>query len=231
MRVLLTRPVHESRRSAAHLRKLGHDVLIAPVFQIVRTEAAPPEGDFDMIVATSAHAFADTRLFKREWTDIPVHVVGERTARAVSRTEFRAPHTIARDAEDLTRRLIAQAPTPARILYVAGRDRTPALEAALRGAGHTVIPWIVYEARPVATLTQEACRALTDGDVEAILHFSARSAELFLDLAAKSNVMASAMAPLQIAISTRTAQALRPFASRLIIAPTPDIAGMIAALD
>ena len=81
---------------------------------------------------------------------------------------------------------------PRRIVYLAGRDRKPDIERALRFTGQVVETVETYEARPAAALATPVVTALRDGSVDGVLHFSRRSVTLFIDLAAKEGIKASA---------------------------------------
>ncbi|MDB5508464.1 MAG: hypothetical protein JWL93_933 [Hyphomicrobiales bacterium] len=230
MRLLLTRPLRDSQRSAARLRALGHEVLVAPVLNIVPTRETCPEQPADAVLATSSHAFDDADRLPFALHDLPLHIVGERTGYAAVTAGFRTPETVAPDAEALVRALSATIPSGTRYLYLAGRDRSPRLETALIASGNAVVPWVIYEAAPVETLDAAALDALAALRIDAVLHFSPRSAALFVDLATKAGRLPQAMAALQVAISPRAAEPLLAHASRVRIAATPDLDGMIATL-
>ncbi|MBL8588181.1 MAG: uroporphyrinogen-III synthase, partial [Methylobacteriaceae bacterium] len=58
MLTLVTRAADEAQRTADALRAAGHEPLLAPLTEIRILPMAAPEGRFDGVVATSAHAFA-----------------------------------------------------------------------------------------------------------------------------------------------------------------------------
>jgi uroporphyrinogen-III synthase len=230
MRVLVLRPGDGARRTAARLAELGHEAICAPVLETVATGEPAPEGAFDAVLATSAQAFrlAEPRALAG-FTRLPLHCVGARTAQAAREAGFSIANE-ARDARTLAETMAARAPRQA--LYLAGRDRKPDLERALAAAGTIVTPWIVYEARALNALDPAAAAALASGGVDAALHYSPRSAEIFCAL-----VSALALEPLvrnllHIAIS---ADAARPLAAlppvRVRVAAAPDEAHMLALLD
>ena len=222
MRILLTRPEADARKSAQALGAEGFETLIAPLFEIAATGARKPDGDFTSLLATSAHAF-DAEM--SNVSSLPMHVVGERTAEAAQRKGFHVTQ-IAADGESLAR-MIGQGAT--RFLYLAGRERRPELEAHLTQQGHRVTPWIVYETKSAQQFPAQAQAALAAGRIDAVLHFSTRSAALFRTLAQKAGLERQALAPAQIAISTRAARELDG-AEHITIARTPDLAGLISAL-
>lgn len=223
MRILLTRPEADARKSAKALAARGHTCVIAPLFEIAQTAAPQPTGSFTALVATSAHAFESelTGL-----SHLPLHVVGERTAEAAKRKGFSVAH-VGSDGESLAAKIGTGAE---HFLYLAGRERRPELEALLTAAGHHVTPWEIYETRSATHFPDAARTALAAGSIDAVLHFSTRSAALYRRLAREAGCERNALQPTQIAISARAARELDG-ATRIAIAPTPDLAGLISALE
>jgi uroporphyrinogen-III synthase len=179
MRALVTRPADQAERTAKRLAALGHQPVVAPALEIVPTGAAPPDQKFDLILATSAQAFAGwsaTALLR----GAPLACVGEKTAEAGKAAGF-APLLAAPRAEKLVERLVA-AHQPGSALYLAGRERKPDLEQGLRAAGWRLRIVETYDARPVAAWPPAVAAALARGEIDAVLHFSPRSARAALGL-------------------------------------------------
>lgn len=229
MRILLTRPEADARRSAERLKALGHEVVIAPLFEIVATGAPMPKGIFDRLLATSAQAFAGLTDDTDGLKHLPMHVVGERTASAARNGGFAEIATVAPDATALAIAIARAVPRPQSFLYLAGRERRPELEAALAALGHVVTPWIVYEAREQESAASRLREVWLHERIDAVLHFSPRSAALYVALAEKAGLRDRATAPVQVAISARVAQSLSG-AGDVRVAPKPDLAGLIACL-
>ena len=231
MRVLVLRPADGAKRTAARLAELGHAAIVAPLLEPAATSASAPAGPFHGTVATSAQAFV---LAPAEalapWRSLPLAVVGRRTAQAAQAAGFTQITTQAPDAAALVQAL---APTisGARLLYFAARDRKPALEAGLRAAGADILPWVVYEARPVARLPEAAADALRGGAADAALHFSRRSAEIFSALCLEADLGPEARALRHLALSHDAAAGLSALAPPVVeIAEAPDEASLLARL-
>ena len=77
-------------------------------------------------------------------------------------------------------------PDKAPVLWVRGRHFAFDMKAALVSKGFTVREWQGYEARLASTLTEEACQAIRQGAIKAVLFHSARGAKNFLVLAQQS---------------------------------------------
>jgi uroporphyrinogen-III synthase len=79
--------------------------------------------------------------------------------------------------------------TPARFHYLdlAGHNRTDEFEDVLREAGHAVV--VVETCGARAAAAPEARTALAKGEIAAALHYSRRSAEIFVRLAGDAGVV------------------------------------------
>ena len=228
MRILLTRPEADARRSAQELAALGHEAVIAPLFEIVATAAPQPDGTFARLLATSAHAFHTVQA-ANDLKALRLDVVGARTAAAARESGFSDVKTVAPDARTLAIAIARENALPQDFLYLAGRERRPDLEAALGALGHRVTPWLVYMTRETETAAAQLSGLWQAQDIDAVLHFSPRSAALYVALAARTGLTVAALAPVQIAISPRAAEPLAG-ARDLRIAATPDLAGLLAHL-
>ena len=218
----------DAARSATRLRALGHEVVVAPLFEIAPTHAPMPEGAFDALLATSAHAFDALPAEAERLKPLALHVVGARTAEAAQRVGF-SPKLEEPDAKALAIAIARRDRARKTFLYLAGRERRPELEASLTALGHAITPWLVYETREAPDGLVRLTEALTRQRVDAALHFSPRSAALYLALAEQAGLSAAALEPIQIAISKRAGEALLA-ATDLRIAGTPDFDGLIACL-
>jgi uroporphyrinogen-III synthase len=185
MRLLLTRDVADSARTRALLEAAGHDVLVSPVIEFLARctpwPRRPPHG----IIATSARAFM---ALHREGppeearATIPLYVVGERTEAEARRHGFAGPMTRVEAAASLAAILLAERKAM-RLVYLAGYDRKEHLETVLAASRHRLVVLETYEARAATSLTPEAIAALGGGMIDAVLHYSRRSAAIFVTLA------------------------------------------------
>ncbi|MBI1867875.1 MAG: uroporphyrinogen-III synthase [Methylocystis sp.] len=221
--VLVTRARADAECTAARLRELGYAPLLSPVIDIEAAGAAIPCGPFDAVVATSAKAFehtagADLAALSR----LPLYVVGARTAQAAAKHGLRAT-LVAPDAQSLLPALSARFSMPTRFLYLAGGDRKHELERALAKDGHAVTIAEVYAARAAPGLSHEAVAALKNGEIGAILHYSRRSADIFLKLAAAQGLAEKLRAVPHLALSEDVATPLRSAGgARVMVAARPD---------
>ena len=228
MRVLVTRPQPAAAQTAERLRAAGHTALVAPLLLYRASGQRWPNGLFDGLIATSAAAFTTTggsgpsvevrRL-------LPLFLVGARTAAAAAAAGFLGKAIVCPDSQTLLATLWPLAHRQ-RLLYLAGRDRKSHLETALRRDRHLTV-CENYEANVATALCPAAATALDEGRIDAVLHFSRRSAEVFLGLAG-----ATAHGPAHLCLS---ADAAAPLVAaglpRVQAAERPDEAAVLALLD
>jgi uroporphyrinogen-III synthase len=182
MRVLLVRPLADAERSAEALRRAGHEPVVAPVLRVVSTGAPALAGPFDAILLTSANAVS-ALLTLPGGERPPVFAVGARTAAAAEAAGLTVRATASGSAADLAALIRASLPLGAALLHVAGRDRKAEPERSLGAAGYRVGTWESYAAEPVPALPDPARAELDAGRLDAILHYSERSAATLLALA------------------------------------------------
>jgi uroporphyrinogen-III synthase len=227
--VAITRASDDAVETARRLAAGGFTCVTAPVLRVLRTDAPRPEGAIDAIVATSVNAI--DALSARDVEALaqrPLHVVGARVADRARAAGFRSVANVAPNAAALAPLVLASLAPRARVLYLAGVDRGRLLEEALAAGGHAVTPWLLYEARARAWSARE-CAAVADSD--AMLHYSPRSAALALANARAGGIPEAFAGMRHICISAPAAAALAGSAARdVVIADSPDEAGLIAAL-
>lgn len=227
-RALLLRAPADAVRTKAKLASMGIDAVESPVIDIVATGAVPPPGRYDAVLVSSAkgvESIADVDALR----SLPFHIVGETTAEA-ARKRGVAPQIVAGNAAAILPLILSYYVNPAHFLYLAGRDRQPALEAGLRAAGHRVTTTEVYEARAAQALTEAAHTQIAAGGIAAALHYSRRSAEIFLSLAAASGLDSGLTDFPHIALSDDVATPLRAKGLEVAVARKPDEAHLLETL-
>jgi uroporphyrinogen-III synthase len=181
--VLVTRPEPDNARTAEALRARGYDVLVAPLLRFESLRCELGRADVSGVVITSANAL---RAVKEDeefaaLRTLPLFAVGERTGHLARESGFKDVRVASGDVGALIALTRQSAPT--RLLYIAGEDTSrdlPAELAALRIEVRTVV---AYRMVPVQNFSAEVSRAFGDGTIEAVLHYSRRSAQVFADLA------------------------------------------------
>jgi uroporphyrinogen-III synthase len=233
MRVAVTRPEADSERTAAALRARGHAVLVAPLMQVetVKTALAANWGAVIITSANAAGALADHPA-RDGLIKLPLYAVGKRSADAARAVGFADIVTAGGDLRDLLRIVSARRPdAKAPVLYLAGEDRSGDLIGDLAVRGIAAELAVVYRA-VAAPFTAALIAALKAGEVDAVLHYSRRSADNYLSGAAQAGVAKEALAVRHICLSAQISEPLAAAgAGRIAIAARPDEAAMLALLE
>jgi uroporphyrinogen-III synthase len=230
MRLLVTRPEPDAARTATALRGRGHSVVIAPLLRIEPLAgAAIGAGPWAAMLVTSAniaHAIAG-HAERGALLSLPVFAVGERSADAMRALGCAHVISAGGNAGDLARIVAAHLNPPARLLYLAGERRSGDLGGELRTKGFAVETAAIYRAVTAGTLPPEAAAALAGG-VDGVLHFSRRSAEVYVGVARAAGLLESALRPAHFCLSAQVAAPLQSAGCRLVrIARQPAEAALL----
>lgn len=239
MAVLVTRPHPDDEATASALRDRGYEVLRAPMLRFEPVMFSDDEDAlYGAVIVTSANALraiasqlAGSRLVK-----LPLFAVGEHTAAAAREAGFTQVMTAKGDASALRDLVLAgvkarQLKKASTLLYLAGADLARDLAGELGEKGFTVVTHTTYRMVPASSLPREICDAFVAHQIEAVLHYSRRSARAFLEAARSGGVEISALALPQCCISLAVAAVLRDAgATQVMAAAQPDENALFEAL-
>jgi uroporphyrinogen-III synthase len=228
MRVLVTRPSEDCEETARQLVLRGHQPLAAPLLTTSFWDGAEVtlEG-VQAILATSANGVRALarRSIRR---DVPLFAVGPQTASEAQGAGFANVKNANGDAVALaeaTRRWAA--PDKGALLHIGGQGNDGKLVSLL--AGFSIRQEILYAVTAVETMPQAAALALRQGQVDAALFYSPRSAGVFRDCARKEQLPVESL--IAVCISQAAAAALAPLAFRAVrLAARPNQDGLLDAL-
>jgi uroporphyrinogen-III synthase len=235
MHVLVTRPGTDAERTAEALRSQGHAVTLAPMLTIepvIDADLGP--GPYAAVVMTSANA---ARVIARhrgrdEILSLPVYTVGRHTAQAAAEAGFDEVESADGGWPDLVR-LVAQRVSAGGqpLLYLAAEERSGDIAGALAAHDLTVETVVIYRAVANPTFAQDL-RAALSGALDGVLHYSRRSAQMFLTGARSAGRLNAALAMSHFCLSSEVAAPLRAAgAERVKVAPRPEEAALIALLS
>lgn len=234
MRLLLTRPEADAQRTAAALRVLGHEAIIAPLLSIaVTADAEIGSGPWAAILITSANAARAiaTHTAVGKFQALPVFTVGQRSAQAMAAAGFADVSCANGSVAELAHLAAARIMPGASLLYLAGEDRSGDLAGDLGARGFAVQTAVIYRAVAAARLPRIAAEALASG-IDGVLHFSRRSAEAYIAAASATDRLAAALYPIQYCISAQVAEPLaRAGAADIRAAAEPSETALIALID
>jgi uroporphyrinogen-III synthase len=240
MAVLVTRPHPDGEVTAASLRARGHEVLLAPMLRFEPVAFRDDEdATYGAVIVTSANALrgiaphlAASRLLK-----LPLFAVGEHTASTARDAGFGNVLPAAGGAAALRDLVLASVKSKelkkgSTLLYLAGADLARDLAGELGERGFTVVTHTTYRMSPVSSLPQETLKAFAANQIEAVLHYSRRSARAFLEAVRAGGVEISALAIPQCCISAAVASVMRDAgATQVMVAASADENALFEALD
>ena len=253
MAILVTRPQPDNEATGASLRARGFDVLLAPMLRFEPVGLPDEAGaDYAAIIVTSANALRaiESQLAGHRLLDLPLFAVGDRTAAVARRAGLTTVISADGNAADLRELVLAKTSnnkiwnkaadkaknkklrTVRPVLYLAGADLSRDLAGELAEGGLSVVTRTTYRMAASSVLPRETCDAIAANQVEAVLHYSVRSARAFLDAVRSAGVEISALAVQQCCISATVASILREAgATHVTVASSPDENALLGALD
>src|SRR5262249_39858447 len=199
VRVLLTRPEPDGERTATALRARGCEVLLAPLLAVAPVESAElGSGPWQAVAMTSANAARAVKTHPRlvELLRLPVFTVGRHTAEAARAIGFAAVTSADGNAQDLARLIGVLHGGEGAVLYLAGEARAGDLAGDAARYGVKVDTVVIYRAVALSRFPPLVQTALTAGHVDAVLHFSRRSAEVYIGCANTAGIRERAVMPL-----------------------------------
>ncbi|TGN78973.1 uroporphyrinogen-III synthase [Bradyrhizobium yuanmingense] len=240
MSILVTRPHPDNAATADSLRTRGHTVLLAPALKLEPVAfQGESEVSYDAVLVTSANAIRAIapQLPDLGLLELPLFAVGEHTAAEAREAGFAEVIVAGGDAASLRDKVMQSARDKvlkknSTLLYLAGVDLSRDLGGELGAEGFHVVTQTTYRMAPVKHLPREVCEGFAAHGIEAVLHYSRRSARAFLDAARDEGVEISALAIPHCCLSETVAGVLRDAgASQVLVAATPDETALFDTLE
>ncbi|QTD54479.1 uroporphyrinogen-III synthase [Parasphingorhabdus cellanae] len=170
--LVILRPIDSARETENRAEKLGLSVIADPLFIIEPMEwTAPPAGQFDALMLTSANAVKYGGDMLSQYVQLPVLAVGDATAMAARQAGFTVTDIGNGGAEDLLQSLGPD--RYPRILRLTGKDHVKTAASPQKLTLRRV-----YQAAALP-LGESAQTALQQGHV--VLLYSVRAAKILND--------------------------------------------------
>jgi uroporphyrinogen-III synthase len=235
MAVLVTRPHPDSATTAAALRAKGYEVMQTPMLRFEPVACSGLDAEYGAVIATSANAL---RAVEGQLGDgllkLPLFAVGEATAAAAHKLGFGKVTAADGDAAALRDLVLAsmkkrQFRKSDALLYLAGSDLSRDLASELGGLN--VVTVTTYRMAALSSLSREVCEAFAANTIQAVLHYSQRSARAFLDASRAEGVEISALAVPHCCLSPNIAAILHEAGAQVFSAASADEKALFAALE
>ena len=233
MKILVTRPEIDQQQTIKALETLGLEGIASPVMEIVPLPFSLPDDIWQALVVTSRNGLrmvAGDQLERLK--GLPLYCVGNRTADLARALGFAKIVVIAPNVAVLKRRLIAEMdPQKGGILYLAGKVRSGALDAALLAHGFSISLCEVYESRPLTGFSATVCEIIRSGQLDGILLYSQRSCRLFLSLVEKTGLSEHLHSAIFYCLSPAVALPLERLGYPLVVAEAPNERSLLACVQ
>lgn len=231
MRILLTRPRQQSLATARMLHAKGHRVLIDPMLVLRHVPHDPVTGEgVAAVVLTSANALPGLDDPLRR---LPIFAVGQATAQAAIAAGCAQVEAGPGDGVQLAELIVARVPKEAgTILHVCGEEVRDGLEEALLAAGYRYERLVVYRTEAAARLAPRTVQALQAHEIDAVLFYSPRTAQVFADLVEREQLVPEIAHTSAVCLSEAIAAEVRRLPWRSIeVAARRDQTALLACLE
>jgi len=192
------------------------------------------EGPWGAIVATSANACRAVAAHPdiAELQPLPFFAVGARTAQAAAEAGFSDIMSAQGGLAELISLVLHRlAGTNLPLLYLAGADRSGDLVGVLGSRGFKVHMAVLYRAVAETGLPPAARAALAAGEIDGVLHFSARTAQAFLSAAEAAGLQSRSLKIQHYCLSAQVASPLvAAGATAVHIASAPNESALVDLL-
>ena len=239
MRLLVTRPTLDATRTSERLVALGHQVLTDPVIEIEAFAPNIPQGDFAALIFTSANAVRVAAKLDalNPFKKLPVFTVGTHTAQVAREQGFADVAAASGDVHALGNLLLAelrsqmQLHVPLHLLHLSGEDRAGDLAGVLSRTGIRIDTVTIYRARAAKSLQPKTVEAFRGGKLGGVLHYSERSAAIFVQLAQAAGIGTEIVNARHFCLSQAVAMPLKLFGAHPVVAVMPEEEALLELLD
>lgn len=192
--IVITRTLGDEGELRDALQEAGYHVIHEPLTEIFLHDMAQEElanvliDSPDAVLITSQHGVQSLALLT-ELRDISLLCVGEKTAEIAENLGFSRVYMAGENVERMIDYILEAYGDDARFLYVSGENISVDLGEILAISGMQVARIVAYEAVAAEALSDTLLEQLKRGQIDAVTFFSSRTAEIFLALAEKHNIL------------------------------------------
>lgn len=235
MRLLITRPEPDASKLAKRLEALDHESTIEPLMSVSFEDTDPVDlSEAQAVIATSRNGLAglEAQGAHRIARALPLFAVGKATARAARDLGFELIVTGAGTVHDLVPQIVSACDPQAGFLaYLAGDVTSVDLRAELEPHGFRIDAPVVYRMHAAENFTDDTFEQIATGEIDGVLLFSPRTADIYVRLVRKHRLTAPASRMTHYCLSDAVARRLAPLGNiRIETAPAPNLDALLALL-
>jgi uroporphyrinogen-III synthase len=225
--ILITRPQHDAETIAHSLQEMGLSPFIEPMLSIVPLDVQLPDlNAYDGLIFTSANGVrtvSDLTAIR----DIPVYAVGPHTKEAALSLGWNCVTSVRGSSKELAVLLEKEGRAWQKALHLSGEHI--ATELKIDGLDTDRVP--VYRAEKATALSKECLQLLDERSLAAVIFFSKRTAETFVDLIKKYERTDALSATKALCIADSVVVSLKDISWQDVqVARTPDRNGVLALI-
>ena len=224
MKLIITRPLADSKRMQNYFELRGVECLINPLLEISYEKRSINFSNYDRVLLTSRHAVRS--LVNKSLTfSKKVHACGRSTYAEVREFAPENEYIFHESVNDLVDAFRSYTPIDdSKMLYLRGRDVTVDLKSIFQGTSIEIEDSVEYIAREKILFNKEALEEFNSGRQISVIIFSLRTAEIFLEALKKYNLGNKTSIIMAYCISKNIASMLqvRGIQSKILTEPTED---------
>lgn len=228
--MLVTRPEPDAQSTILRLKALDIEAMAGSLMSRQTLDTSLPGADgFAAVALTSTNALR--ALADREalhaYNHLPAYAVGARTAFEAEAAGFSQVTDTGGTFEDMVN-VLSRVELDGPVFYPAGKHLSGDMAKALAPFGVMVVTARVYEMVPVDSLPEAVMAGLADGTICAVLLYSRRTAELFIEQMGERLDQARRSGLAMLCISEAVAEPLMgAHFNRISLADRPDEEAMM----
>lgn len=234
-RVLVTRPAVFARQMEQELVSAGYTPVFESFLDYEKLFNPAPDIQGRFVVAITSQMAAMTvaqdKDLYADFLSAPCFCVGVKTARMAELAGFVSPITGEGSGLALARLMTKTLPKQT-VLHICGADTDPTFADSLTDVGFDYQGWPVYKAHQITTLSNTLKNRIASGGIDAVLFYSKRSAQAFVNAVVSSGLSAKLNKILAFALSPEVADPIACFPwKKLAIACRPDQTALVECLN
>ena len=225
MKLIITRPLADSKRMQDYFELRGVECLINPLLEILYKKRNINFSNYDRVLFTSRHAVRSLVNKSQTFSKKKVHACGRSTYAEIKEFAPDNEYIFHESVNDLLDALRSYTPiNDTKILYLRGRDVTVDFKSIFRGANIEIDDSVAYTAREKIFFNKEALKEFNIGKQISVIIFSLRTAVIFLEALKKYNLGNKTSIIMAYCISKNIASMLqvKGIQSKILTEPTED---------
>ena len=225
MKLIITRPLADSKRMQNYFELRGVECLINPLLEISYEKRSINFSNYDRVLLTSRHAVRSLVNKSLTFSKKKVHACGRSTYAEVREFAPENEYIFHESVNDLVDAFRSSTPIDdSKMLYLRGRDVTVDLKSIFQGTNIQIEDSVEYIARKKILFNKEALEEFNSGRQISVIIFSLRTAEIFLEALKKYNLGNKTSIIMAYCISKNIASMLQAegIQSKILTEPTED---------